>query len=130
MDFDEIFDSFFFDLFLDPFHAEELEVARFVESKYGNHNLMDKAGHVYVVNHRNKTGEKIYWTCREYKRTQGRKIRHNSVEEKCPARLTTLGIHIIAAKGAHNHPVIEHQLENYDRKYEIENYKEGKYEQE
>ena len=117
-------------MFLDPFHAEELEVARFVESKYGNHNLMDKAGHVYVVNHRNKTGEKIYWTCREYKRTQGRKIRHNSVEEKCPARLTTLGIHIIASKGAHNHPVIEHQLENYDRKYEIENYKQGKYEQE
>ena len=66
---------------------------------------MDKAGHIYVMNHRNKTGEKIYWTCREYKRKQKRDL---SVEDKCPARLTTHGIHIIAASGAHNHEVIDY----------------------
>ena len=88
------------DLFV---QSEELEVARFIESIHGKLNLLDKAGHVYTVNHRNRSGEKIYWTCREYSRK-----RNKQEQGKCPGRVTTQGIHIIAKTGTHNHEVMEH----------------------
>ena len=36
---------------------------------------------------------------------------------RCYARATTMGIHVLAWSGEHNHEVIEHQLQCYDRKY-------------
>ena len=87
----------------------DLEIARFVDSKFGNHMLVDKAGHIYQVNTRNPKGTKIYWICRQ-------KQREKDPTKKCNARATTTGIHVLAWTGEHNHPVIEHQLQNYDRK--------------
>ena len=100
------FRSIFFDLFADPLNPDDLEVARYVESRHGNMNLVDRAGHVFQMNHRNRTGKKIYWTC-EYKR-QNKRFQ----EDKCTARATTVGIHVLAWTGEHNHEVNDHQFKN------------------
>ena len=50
-----------------------LEIARFVDSKFGNHMLVDSKGHVYQVNTRNPKGTKIYWICRETGRDRKQK---------------------------------------------------------
>ena len=81
-------------MFADP--PTDLEVAQLVESKFGNHMLMDKMGHVYQVNSRNRNGSKIYWTCRERKHT---KI------NSCIARGVTRGTHVLQWSGKHNHEV-------------------------
>ena len=51
----------------------DLEIARFVDSKFGNHMLVDSKGHVYQVNTRNPKGTKIYWICRETGRDRKQK---------------------------------------------------------
>ena len=50
-----------------------LEIAQFVDSKFGNHMLVDSKGHVYQVNTRNPKGTKIYWICRETGRDRKQK---------------------------------------------------------
>lgn len=85
-------------------------MAQFVESKFGNHLLMDKMGHVYQVNNRSRNGTKIYWTCRQRTRIK---------DKMCVARGATKGIYVLKWTGEHNHEVIEHQLQNYERKYVV-----------
>ena len=65
--------SFFSNLITDPLHAAEggvfePEMGRFVESKFGNTLLLDKAGFVYLVKHKMKNSSKIHWACREFKK--------------------------------------------------------------
>lgn len=87
---------------------DHLEVGRFIQSKFGNALLMDKAGYVYKTSCRDKQGRKIYWICREYEKKQIDK------SLKCKARATTDGIHIRGWSNEHNHePPTELQLQNY-----------------
>ena len=95
--------SFLFNLFADP----DPEMGRFVESKFGNTLLLDKAGYVYLVKNKMKKNAKIHWACREFKK------------EKCYAKATTEGIYVTKWQGEHNHPVRPAQLQNYGRKYGI-----------
>ena len=87
---------------------DDFELARFVETKYAKRALLDKEGHVFNINRRNLTGSKCYWTCREYKRSNG---------DKCSARAITEGIRVLVWKGQHNHDVVEAQLQDYSKKY-------------
>ena len=104
----------------DPLKSvDDLEMARFVDSKFGNHMLVDKAGHVYQLNSRNPKGTKIYWVCRQ-------KQREKDPSKRCNARAVTTGIHVLAWSGEHNHPVIEHQLQNYERKFYVNDSKNNK----
>jgi hypothetical protein len=90
-------------LFADP----DPEMGRFVESKFGNTLLLDKAGYVYLVKNKMKKNAKIHWACREFKK------------EKCYAKATTEGIYVTKWQGEHNHPIRPAQLQNYGRKYGI-----------
>ena len=72
-------------------------MAQLVESKFGNHMLMDKMGHVYQVNSRSKDGKKIYWTCRQ---------RNRSKQNMCVARSVTSGTNVLQWSGEHNHEVL------------------------
>ena len=50
----------------DPLLDGDLEVAKFIDSKFGkNHMLVDSKGHVYQLNTRNPKGTKMYWICRQ-----------------------------------------------------------------
>ena len=75
-------------MFADPLKTEDLEIGRFIESKFGNSLLMDKAGYTYRANR--KRNSKIYWMCRE------NKIRGL----KCPAKAVTQGVYIIGSVGS------------------------------
>ena len=97
----------FSNLFADPLKTEDLEIGRFIESKFGNSLLMDKAGYIYRANR--KRNSKIYWMCRE------NKIRGL----KCPAKAVTQGVYIIGLSEQHIHQPTEPQKQNYDRKYGV-----------
>ena len=101
-------------MFADPLNTDESELARFVESKNGNPLLVDKKGHVFQTVRTNVDGTRIYWKCREYQRVQKRKG-----DNPCPGKAVTRGIHVLQWTGEHNHEVVEHQLQNYDRKYSL-----------
>ena len=83
----------------------------FIESKFGNSLLLDKEGHVYKTNCRDRIGRKIYWICREYEKQGKAGIEPGS---RCTARATTDGIYVKNWKGPHNHPpVTEAHLQDY-----------------
>ena len=92
----EIISLDFSNLFADP--PIDLEVAQFVENKFGNKMLMNKMGHVYSINSRSKDGTKIYWTCRERKLSKG--------NNKCIARGVTRDTSVLQWSGEHNHEVL------------------------
>ena len=73
-----------------------------------NPMLLDKDGYVFTAN--KKRGRKIYWVCRENKRTA-------SLNLKCPAKASTNGIHVTKWTSKHNHEKRPIQLRDYDRKY-------------
>jgi hypothetical protein len=88
-----------------------LEVGTFIQSKFGNALLLDKEGHVYKTNCKDKIGRKIYWICREYEKQSKSGIDKGL---RCTARATTDGIHVKKWKGVHNHPPIrEAHLQDY-----------------
>jgi len=68
----------------DPLEENQQEMAKFVESKYGNPMLLDEGGHVYKSSV--KRGRKIYWTCREK-------------NKKCLSKAVTNGIYVIQWTG-------------------------------
>lgn len=74
-----------------------MELARFVENRYGYDMLVDKKGHFFSTIRRNVDGSKIYWRCREYKRCKG--------DNPCPVRAITSGIHVLKWTEEHNHDV-------------------------
>ena len=98
-------------LFSNLIPDKNLEVGRFIESKFGNALLMDKNGYVYKATKKSKSGRKIHWVCRDYDRDKNK---------KCYAKATTDGIHIIEFHVEHSHPVTEFHRQNYDRKYQIQ----------
>ena len=67
-----------------------LEEAKFIQSRVGGANLMDKAGHVYYK--QKVCTPKIHWDCRFRKKL------------KCKGRATTENFNIISLHGEHNHP--------------------------
>ena len=67
-----------------------LEVAKYVQTKYGNALLLDRNGYVYGRNARN--GSKMYWCCR------------NKDKDACLARATTDDNYVTYWKGLHTHP--------------------------
>ena len=93
---------------------DNLEVGRFIESKFGNALLMDKNGYVYKATKKSKSGRRINWVCRDYDRDKN---------NKCYAKATTDGIHIVEFHVDHSHPVTEFHRQNYDRKYQLQNKK-------
>ena len=67
-----------------------LEEAKFIQSRMGGANLMDKAGHVYYK--QKVCTPKIHWDCRLRKKL------------KCKGRATTENFNIVSLHGEHNHP--------------------------
>jgi hypothetical protein len=67
-----------------------LEEAKFIQSRTGGANLMDKAGHIYYK--QKVCTPKIHWDCRLRKKL------------KCKGRATTENFNIISLHGEHNHP--------------------------
>lgn len=63
----------------------------FIESKFGNAVLVDKAGYKYRTSH-SPGNNKTYWRCR------------NSDKYKCNARAVTQDHYVKSWSGAHNHP--------------------------
>ena len=55
---------------------------------------MDSEGYVYAKHMSNSSGNKTFWRC-------GRKSKNEGW--KCPARVTTEGVHIIKYIGVHSH---------------------------
>jgi len=72
---------------------DDLECGRFSESKFGNAVLQDKRGFFYHVNNRAQKCNKIFWKCREYRKT------------RCLAKATTNGVYVLSWGGSHNHAV-------------------------
>ena len=68
-----------------------LEEAKFIQSRTGSANLMDKAGYIYHKKRTSKTT--VQWTCRERKR----KLQCNATASITNFKITYLG-------GVHNHP--------------------------
>lgn len=67
-----------------------LEEAKFIQSRSGGANLMDKAGYIYYK--QKVCTPKIHWDCRLRKKL------------KCKGRATTENFNIISLHGEHNHP--------------------------
>ena len=88
-----------------------LEMGKFIESKFGNTLLVDNAGYVYNVKMKYSHNSRIHWSCREYPK------------QKCYAKALTDGIYVVHWKGEHIHPPRNLKLQNYDRKYEIKSKK-------
>jgi hypothetical protein len=70
--------------------SQILEEAKFIQSRIGGANLMDKAGHVYYK--QKVCTPKIHWDCRLRKKL------------KCKGRATTENFNIVSLHGEHNHP--------------------------
>ena len=69
-----------------------LEEAKFIQSRTGSANLMDKAGYIYHKKRTSKTT--VQWTCRERKR---KPLLCNATASITNFKITYLG-------GVHNHP--------------------------
>ena len=69
-----------------------LEEAKFIQSRLGSANLMDKAGYIYHKKRTSKTT--VQWTCRERKR---KPLLCNATASITNFKITYLG-------GVHNHP--------------------------
>ena len=76
-------------MFSDSMKTNELEKARFVESRTGNPMLLDKDGYIFFSNKKGKNW--TYWKCKE---TDSR---------KCPARAYTKDIYVAKWSNQHNH---------------------------
>ena len=103
----------FVNLDISNLFPDHLDMGKFIQSKFGNAILMDKAGFVYKT--KSKIGKKIYWICRESDKKQIDK------SSRCKARaITTDGIHIKTWKNEHNHePPTKAELQEYIRKYGV-----------